>query len=236
MVIIYLDRYFKYSIIFWRNYKDIDKKKKEMLKQPIRKKFCAAVISNCGIEFTKFRLNFIEKLNEYKKVDMGGKCQNNIGENVKNKIKFLSKYKFSIAMENSDGDGYLSEKIVDSFLAGTIPIYYGDYLLDEYINPKSYILIKGEKDIEKKIEYIKKIDNDDNLYKEIIKEKPIFDDNFANKIDDIEIKSFLRHIFRQNKNKAFRRDDNYYYDTDTNNFPFLFCNLKFLILIILLLN
>ena len=82
---IYLDRYFKYSIIFWRNYKDIDKKKKEMLKQPIRKKFCAAVISNCGIEFTKFRLNFIEKLNEYKKVDMGGKCQNNIGENVKNK-------------------------------------------------------------------------------------------------------------------------------------------------------
>ena len=229
--IIYLDKYFKYSIIFWRNYKDIDKKKKEMLKQPIRKKFCAAVISNCGIEFTKFRLNFIEKLNEYKKVDMGGKCQNNIGENVKNKIKFLSKYKFSIAMENSDGDGYLSEKIVDSFLAGTIPIYYGDYLLDEYINPKSYILIKGEKDIEKKIEYIKKIDNDDNLYKEIIKEKPIIDDNFGNTIDGIEIKSFLKHIFRQNKKTALRRDDDY--DDFNDNSLFLFCNLKFLLILLI---
>ena len=138
-------------------------------------------------------------------------------------------------MENSDGDGYISEKITHSFLAGTIPIYFGDYLLDEYFNPKSYILIKGGKDIEKKIEYIKQLDQDDNLYYEILKEKAIIDDNLY-KIDDIEIKSYLRHIFRQNKNKAFRRDDNYYYDTDTNNFPFLFCNLKFLILIILLLN
>ena len=73
---------------------------------------------------------------------MGGKCHNNINKSVKNKIDYLSNYKFSIAMENSDGDGYLSEKIVDSFLAGTIPIYYGDYILDEFINPKSYILVK----------------------------------------------------------------------------------------------
>ena len=80
-------------------------------------------------------------------------------------------------MENTDGDGYISEKIVDSVLAGTIPIYFGDYLLDEYINPKSYILIKGEKDIEKKIKYIQKLDQDDNLYKEMLKEKAIIDDN-----------------------------------------------------------
>ena len=230
--IIYLDRYFKYSIFLWTNYKAINKMRKDILKKPIRKKFCAAVISNCGISFAKFRLNFIDKLSEYKKVDMGGKCQNNINRKVKNKIEFLSNYKFSIAMENSDGDGYISEKIADSFLAGTIPIYFGDYLLDEYINPKSYILIKGEKDIEKKIKYIQKLDQDDNLYKEMLKEKAIIDDNFGYKIDDIEIKSFLRHIFRQNKNKAFRRDDNYY---DIDNYTYLFCNLKIEFLLILLM-
>ena len=60
-------------------------------------------------------------------------------------------------------------------------------------------MIKGEKDIEKKIEYIKQLDQDDNLYYEILKEKAIIDDNLY-KIDDIEIKSYLRHIFRQNKN------------------------------------
>ena len=71
---------------------------------------------------------------------MGGAIGNNIRESINDKIKFFSSYKFSIAMENSNGDGYISEKIVDSFLAGTVPIYYGDYMVDEYINPKTYIL------------------------------------------------------------------------------------------------
>ena len=141
---------------------------------------------------------------------MGGFCKNNIHRKVKNKIQFLSEYKFSIAMENSRGDGYLSEKIVDSFRAGTIPIYYGDYLIDEFINPKTYILIKGEKKKKKKIKYIKKIDNDDKLYKEIMKEKPIIDDKFIEKIDKKEMMEFFYNIFSQDKNKAFRRDDTFY--------------------------
>ena len=226
-----MDRYFKYPSLFETNFEYIDQKRLELTKKPIRKNFCAAVISNCEDGY-KFRINFIDKLNEYKRVDMGGKCQNNINRSVKNKIEFLSNYKFSIAMENSDGDGYLSEKIVDSFLAGTIPIYYGDYILDEFINPKSYILIKGENDIEKKIEYIKKIDKDDNLYKTIIKEKPIIDDNFANKIDELEIKSFLKHIFKQDKNKAYRRDDNYYGYKE--NYIFLYLNLNFFLILLFL--
>ena len=156
-------------------------------------------------------MSFINKLNKYKKVDLEGKCKlNNKFRNIKNKIEFLSNYKFSIAMENSDGDGYISEKIFDSFLAGTIPIYYGDYMIDEFINPKTYILIKGEKDIDKKIEYIKKIDNDDNLYLSIMKEKPLIDNNFVSNIFKNEIKNFLKNIFVQNKYKAFRRDNNYY--------------------------
>ena len=84
---------------------------------------------------------------------MGGKYKNNIGRRIKNKIKFLSDYKFSIAMENSEGQGYVSEKILDSFFAGTIPIYYGGYMIDEFINTKSYILIKNENDMLQKIEY-----------------------------------------------------------------------------------
>ena len=205
----YFDRYFKHSIFLWENNSIINQVRKEVLKAPIRKKFCAAVISNCGKKYG-FRLNFINKLSKYKKVDMGGRCRNNINGFVSDKIEFLSNYKFSIAMENSDGDGYLSEKIYDSFRSGTIPIYYGDYVLDEFINPKTYILIKGEKDIDEKIEYIKKIDNDIKLYKSIMKEKPIIDEYFIDKIYNNEIKFFLKNIFKQDKNKAYRRDDNYY--------------------------
>ena len=138
---------------------------------------------------------------------MGGRYNNNVGI-IKNKILFLSKYKFSIAMENSEGDGYLSEKIIDSFEAGTIPIYYGDYMLDEFINPNSYILIRGEKDLYEKIRFIKKIDNDDSLYKKILKENVFSDVNFFEKMKNRR-DEFLIHIFMQNKTIA-KRIDNYY--------------------------
>ena len=138
---------------------------------------------------------------------MGGRYNNNVGI-IKNKILFLSKYKFSIAMENSEGDGYLSEKIIDSFEAGTIPIYYGDYMLDEFINPNSYILIRGEKDLYEKIKFIKKIDNDDSLYKKILKENVFSDVNFLEKMKNRR-DEFLIHIFMQNKTIA-KRIDNYY--------------------------
>ena len=107
-------------------------------------------------------------------------------------------------MENSEGDGYISEKILDAFMAGTIPIYYGDYMVDEYINPKAYILIKGEKDIYKKIDYIKKIDNNDELYKNILKENVLLDKNIVNDTEN-ELTEFLYHIFEQDKLKAYRK-------------------------------
>ena len=111
-------------------------------------------------------------------------------------------------MENSNGDGYISEKLVESFISGTIPIYYGDYLIDEYINPRSFILIKGEKDIKAKIEYIKSIDNDDEKYRSILRENVIVDKNFTKKIDN-ELKLFLFNIFQQEKSKARRIDSKF---------------------------
>ena len=141
---------------------------------------------------------------------MGGLSFNNINGKVDNKIEFLSSYKFSIAMENSEGDGYISEKIIESLLSGTIPIYYGDYMIDEFINPNVYILIKGEKDIPKKIEYIKKIDSDDILYKFILKEKVFLYNNIENIVEE-EKKKFFYNIFEQRKYLA-KRIDNYNYN------------------------
>ena len=201
----YLDRYFKFSMFLWQNLNNdyFNSIRNKTINSDKRTKFCAALISN-NISTDGFRINFIEELSKYKKVDMGGQYNNNIGRKIIEKIDFLTSYKFSIAMENSEGDGYISEKIVDSFLAGTIPIYYGDYMIDEYINPKSFILIRSKKDIYEKIEFIKKIDNDENLYRNFLKEKVLLDDNIPNKIDK-ELKEFLFNIFGQDKSKARRK-------------------------------
>ena len=204
----YLDRHFTYQRYFFNKLllfnKYYRRARNKVLSEPIRKKFCAAVISNFKIT-DYFRLNFINELSKYKNVDMAGKYKNNVG-NITDKIEFLSSYKFSIAMENTEGDGYISEKIIESFLSGTIPIYYGGYLLDEFINPKSFILIRGNKDIKEKIEYIKKIDNDNNMYRNILKENILIDKNIFKKYNK-EYEEFLFHIFEQDKNRAKRLDD-----------------------------
>ena len=198
----YLDRYFKFPLFLWKNIKRIEELREKSLENSIRKKFCAAVISNSELT-NGFRMKFIDELNKYKKVDMGGIYLNNVGGPVANKIEFLSSYKFSIAMENTEGDGYISEKIYDSFISGTIPIYYGDYTVDEYINPKSFILIKDEKNIKDKIEYIKEIDHNNEIYLNILKEKILINENI-DKIIEKEEKEFLYNIFDQEKNKAKR--------------------------------
>lgn len=199
----YMDRYFKYSIFLGYNLSHVKEIREEVIKNPVRPKFCASVIKNG--HWYHFRTRFLNELNKYKKVDMGGRYRNNIGHLVKDKIKFFTSYKFSLSMENSNGDGYISEKIFHSFISGTIPIYYGDYLVDEYINPKAYILIKGEKDIAAKIEYIKSIDNDYKKYRSIMSENVIVDNNYTKKIDN-ELKLFLNNIFQQEKSKARRID------------------------------
>jgi len=134
---------------------------------------------------------------------MAGRYKNNVGGPIKDKVEFFKDYKFSIAMENTNGDGYSSEKIIDSFISGTIPIYYGSYMIEEYINPKSFILIKGPEDMKEKIEYIKQIDNNDTLYKSILKEKVIIDDNIIEKMQK-EQSDFWIHIFSQDLKKAKR--------------------------------
>ena len=169
----YLDRYFAYPFFAYHMnstnlyIQNLTTARENALKYHNRTKFCAAVISNGEGS----RIWFINELNKYKQVDMGGRYHNNVGRITGSKIEFLSSYKFSIGMENSESDGYLTEKIIDSFLAGTIPIYFGDYTIDEFINPKAFILIRDKHDILEKIEYIKKIDNDEELYLNILKEK-----------------------------------------------------------------
>ena len=141
--IVFLNRYFKRSyflgLLYNFNNRYLNSIRKKVLRSHKRKKFCAAVISNSN-RSDYFRLEFIEELNKYKYIDMGGTYKNNVGF-ILNKVEFLSSYKFSISMENTEGNGYLSEKIIESFMSGTIPIYYGDYMVDEYIDSSSFKLI-----------------------------------------------------------------------------------------------
>ena len=207
--IYYLDRYFRKATLleYIGNLKneDFQKARNIALKGPKREKFCAAVLNHERNE-DHFREKFVYELSKYKLVDLGGEINNTIGYNVTNNIEFFSKYKFSIAFEKNSGDGYATGHIINSLLAGTIPIYYGDYLIDEYINPNTYILVRNELDLLDKIEYIKEIDQNDELYKQFLSQDVLIDEDIVKKRKKQEIE-YWSHIFRPDKYDAKRIDN-----------------------------
>ena len=78
-------------------------------------------------------------------------------------------------------------------------------MLDEYINPKSFVFIRGEKDINQKIEYIKMLDNNDELYSNVLKENIFINkENIKKKKKEFEL--YIYHIFEQNLNISKRID------------------------------
>lgn len=83
-------------------------------------KLVSMVTSNKTItEQQKFRVDFAK--NNKNKIDVFGKGFNEIQK----KEEGLNDYMFSVCIENSTTDTYFTEKILDCFATGTIPIYKG---------------------------------------------------------------------------------------------------------------
>tara|TARA_R110001606_G_scaffold250870_1_gene398905 strand:+ start:93 stop:1031 length:939 start_codon:yes stop_codon:yes gene_type:complete len=84
----------------------------------------------------------------------------------------LRDYEFSIGIENSKEDYYISEKITDCFMNNCVPIYDGCNLAHEFYNPKSFekIDVASESVIED-IQNI--IEGSNKKYIEYVKESKI---------------------------------------------------------------
>lgn len=129
--------------------------------------FCNFIFSNPNAQLRNI---LFQELSKYKKVDAGGRAFNNIGYLVDDKLKFQSKYKFSIAFENSEFPGYTTEKIVHPKLVNSIPIYWGNPVVDRDWNVKSFINAYSFSNIAHLVEFIKEVDNNDDMYFNILKE------------------------------------------------------------------
>lgn len=138
-----------------------------------KEKFCCMVVSNAK---AKERIRFFNQLSEYKKVDSGGRFLNNIGSPVENKIDFIKEYKFVISFENSSYPGYTTEKLIEPMIANSIPIYWGNPAVGKDFNTKSFINIQDMNDIDKAIERIIELDNNEKKYFSLINE-PWFKNN-----------------------------------------------------------
>lgn len=55
------------------------------------------------------------------------------------KLQVLKEHRFSLCYENMEMPGYITEKMIDCFVSGTVPIYCGAPDVADYIPPDAYI-------------------------------------------------------------------------------------------------
>lgn len=223
------DRYFRYPLFLvdgfiayqnddYNNDLQLAQSKHLRSEQCMKEKssFCSFVYSNSS--GAKCREQFFHALSKYKKIDSGGRYMNNIGKSIESKLEFQKKSKFVIAFENTSSPGYTTEKIIGAYAAGAIPIYWGDPEIEAVFNSESFINCNrygltaygtNEEAIGKIINVIKKIDEDDLLYKKYLN-TPAFKELEYPKKKEADFEKFLFNIFEQDKENAFRRNRYYW--------------------------
>jgi len=155
------------------------------------KRFCSFTISN-GANFLRNSAYHI--LSGYKPVHSYGRYMTNsmdlqkISEgsywrDAKNDFFKKVPHKFSLVYENTPYPYYCTEKLMDAFLAGSLPIYNGDPKVNEDWNEKAFI--NTQKNLHW-IEMIKEVDGNDELFLEIYNE-PVFTESQKQKhIENLE--------------------------------------------------
>ena len=102
----------------------------------------------------------------------GGKHKNNVGGPVAGQynssamIEFYRRWKFAITMENSSRPYYITEKLVNGFRSGVVPVYWGSDRVCEFFNPKRFLQLKSgatEEDISEMIERMKSMTDEEYL-------------------------------------------------------------------------
>lgn len=63
------------------------------------------------------------------------------------KLDSLKDYAFSLVIENSRSDYYFTEKLIDSFITGTVPIYWGCPSIGDFFNLDGIIIFNNIEDL-----------------------------------------------------------------------------------------
>ena len=127
------------------------------------------LVGHCGT--SSMRENYARELMRHIPVDLYGDCGNNsiCPRNTKiicNVEKYLQKYKFYLAFENTLSGEYISEKLWRTLSIGLVPIVYGALETYSTVLPSgSYIDVEDFSSPQELAKYIFKVNSNDALYR-----------------------------------------------------------------------
>jgi len=134
------------------------------------KNFCSFTVSN---DSNFIRNGMFSQLSSYKQVNSYGRyltnnnalqiaSQGRYWRDAKDDFFEKNTHKFSIAFENNSAPYYCTEKLMDSFLSGSMPIYWGDPKVKEDWNGAAFLNYNDYQS--SVIQVIKKMDTDYEIF------------------------------------------------------------------------
>lgn len=192
---------FPYAVTF-TFVKNIDLQKFTIPRQFVmdKNKFCLFSVTNGTCEQ---RNQMFKELSKYKLVDSCGafmnnmSCPGNFGSDEY--CEFISHYKFMICFENTSKHNYFTEKLINGFVCGTIPIYWGCPNIEDYVNMDSILYLPPnytQENMNQLIEKVKYLDEHEDAYKQMYEKclfkNGILPDCFDIKKLQIEMENSLR--------------------------------------------
>ncbi|EDO49643.1 predicted protein [Nematostella vectensis] len=131
---------------------------------------------------------YVQELMKWIKVDSYGVCLHNkdLPDQFKDPLTMddegfhdiISKYKFTLSMENALCEDYITEKLWRTLMLGSVPIYYGSRTVNDWMpNNHSVILVQEFKSPKELADYIMWLDKHDNEYMKYLEYKTSGIDN-----------------------------------------------------------
>lgn len=174
--------------LYWPYYyKDLDLSVSlpEITREDAKRRFAIFIASqeSCG-EGARLRKAFVNYvMSHYRQVDCPGRVLHNVdipelGEsycegwlNLKRQV--ISRYKFLFSFENSNADGYITEKMVDAFVSHAVPIYWGSEGNIAPFPKEAMICANDYPDFESLLARIREVDENDELYLRMLAANPL---------------------------------------------------------------
>ena len=126
-----------------------------------KSKMISMIASNKNMcEGHRDRLEWVERLKDVDGIDFFGR---GFDTEIDTKEEGLCDYMFSVAIENASYETYFTEKLLDCFATGTIPVYYGAPNIGDYFNKDGIIDLTDEFDVSEELYYSKLDAVKDNL-------------------------------------------------------------------------
>jgi hypothetical protein len=113
-------------------------------------KFACAFIGNAH----PMRSRAIKELSKLGEVEVFGKS---VGRPVKHKADIAADFKYMICFENDLYPGYVTEKPLDAYHSGTVPLYWGDFGNSDAINRNSLLNLADYQSLEEFVDSVSQI-------------------------------------------------------------------------------